>query len=146
MQKQPLTRTQRKYYDAIVSLNDAAGYFPTTREIAGVQGQTSIDPARQALHHLEQKGWIARTGENPRAARAYRIVGQPVTDVAPEYLFLPDTAIHGQDRCLEIDVSRPLFAGKDHAGKPIRPLSRQFIRGQRVVGYWTPAHLLEQKP
>jgi hypothetical protein len=32
MQKQPLTRTQRKYYDAIVSLNDAAGYFPTARE------------------------------------------------------------------------------------------------------------------
>jgi hypothetical protein len=143
MTKQPLTSVQRSHYDLIVSLHDQLGYFPTIREIMKAQGLASPSPVQNALAQLEQKGWIARAG-GPYQPRAYQIVGHSTTNINHQYVLLPDPTIRGQDGYLRTDGCQTIMSEEDHAGRRIHHLARQFTVGSRIVGYWTPAHLLEK--
>ena len=143
MQKQPLTRTQRQYYDAIVTLRDKTGYFPTARAIAKTRGR-SINPVHVALEQLVERGWIARAGK-PGQTRAYRVVESTASNES-KYVLLPDSTIQEQNGHVKTDGHRTLLSEEDHTGKRIHHRATQFTNGHRVVGYWTPAHLLEQKP
>jgi hypothetical protein len=142
MQKQPLTRTQRQYYDAIVSLNDAAGYFPTARAIAKARGR-SLNPVHVALEQLVERGWIARAGKSGQT-RAYRVV-ESAANASSDYVLLPDSTVQGQNGRVKTDGHRTMLSEEDHTGKRIHHRATQFTSGSRVVGYWTPAHLLEEK-
>jgi hypothetical protein len=49
--------------------------------------------------------------------------------------------------CVEIPmVHRTILREEDHSGKRYPPLGPDnSLAAMRVVGYWTPAHLLEEK-
>lgn len=68
----PLTKRQEAALQAIIRLSDAQGYPPTVREIMIEIDLTSSSATKSLLDKLEEKGYIKRQGNTPRAIKVLR--------------------------------------------------------------------------
>ncbi|MNB92898.1 LexA repressor [compost metagenome] len=68
----PLTKRQDAALQAIIRLSEAQGYPPTVREIMIEINLTSSSAAKGLLDKLEEKGYIKRQGNTPRAIKVLR--------------------------------------------------------------------------
>ena len=63
----PVTPTQRKVLETIVSYQRRNGFPPTQRELCQLLGVTSTSTVYSHLSALERKGLFARRSASPRA-------------------------------------------------------------------------------
>ena len=63
----PLTEKQQNVYESIVQYQKVNGFAPTIREICKMVGVASTSSVYAHLKILEEKGYIARKMECPRA-------------------------------------------------------------------------------
>lgn len=63
----PLTEKQQNVYESIVRYQKVNGFAPTIREICKMVGVASTSSVYAHLKILEEKGYIARKMECPRA-------------------------------------------------------------------------------
>jgi repressor LexA len=68
----PITQRQRAVLQAIIKLTEAQGYPPTVREIMKDIGLTSSSNVQVLLDKLEEKGYIKRQANTPRALKVLR--------------------------------------------------------------------------
>lgn len=68
----PITQRQRRVLQAIIKLTEAQGYPPTVREIMKEIGLTSSSNVQVLLDKLEEKEYIKRQGNTPRALKVLR--------------------------------------------------------------------------
>ena len=77
---QKLTAMQQKIYDYIADAIRTQGYPPSVREIGEAVGLKSPSTVHFHMKHLEELGYISKSG---RKGRALTLVG-PVVSAAPE--------------------------------------------------------------
>lgn len=65
--REPLTEKQQNVYECILQYQDINGYAPTVRELCRMAGLKSTSSVAAYLKLLEEKGYIARKAECPRA-------------------------------------------------------------------------------
>ncbi|AIQ29398.1 hypothetical protein P40081_15505 [Paenibacillus sp. FSL P4-0081] len=68
----PITQRQRAALHAIIKLTESQGYPPTVREIMKEIDLTSSSTVQVLLDKLEEKGYIKRQGNTPRALKVLR--------------------------------------------------------------------------
>jgi repressor LexA len=64
-----LTDRQRRIVEFIRAAVDEDGYPPSLREIGAAVGLTSLSSVHHQLRVLEQKGYIRRAADKPRAIK-----------------------------------------------------------------------------
>ena len=117
IQEEPLTAIQQEYFDAITAHLKQTGLFPTIREIMKATGRKSPAGVQHGLEQLQIKGMIERVG-NPGQPRAYRLSTRQEQWIAKGDTICPK-------------------------GHPVRAGATVFCVDGKLVGIWTPAHLLE---
>ena len=65
--RERLTESQQLVFEGILKYQRAHGYAPSIRELCTIVGLTSTSTVYTILKALEQKGYIARRPESPRA-------------------------------------------------------------------------------
>ena len=65
--REPLTEKQQKVYESILRYQKLNGFAPTVRELCKMVGLKSTSSIASHLKELEEKGYIARKTECPRA-------------------------------------------------------------------------------
>ena len=65
--REPLTEKQQKVYECILRYQKLNGFAPTVRELCRMVGLKSTSSIASYLKELEEKGYIARKTECPRA-------------------------------------------------------------------------------
>ena len=65
--REPLTMSQRRVFNAVLNLNERNGVPPTFREVADYLGYSSENAAREQVVRLKRKGYFANTRRNHRA-------------------------------------------------------------------------------
>ena len=64
-----LNEKESKLFDAIVKYIDENGYSPSVRELSEIVGFKSTSTVHRYLSKLEEKGYIERRENSPRALR-----------------------------------------------------------------------------
>lgn len=105
-----LTARQRKILDVIRSAVDERGYPPTVREICESVGLASTSSVAHQLAVLQEKGYLRKDPNRPRALI--------VTDTAAQ-LPGPDAVAVRADLHVESDVAMVPVLGRIAAGGPI---------------------------
>lgn len=65
--RKPLTEKQQNVYECIMQYQNVNGFAPTVRELCRMAGLKSTSSVAAHLNVLEEKGYIARKTECPRA-------------------------------------------------------------------------------
>lgn len=65
--KQIMTNAEKKVYNAIWSYQKKHGYPPTIRDIMQITGHRSSSSVHSLIKNLENKGYIKRNHNSPRA-------------------------------------------------------------------------------
>ena len=65
--RKPLTERQKNVYKCILRYQNTNGYAPTIRELCRMAGLKSTSSVAGHLKLLEEKGYIVRKTECPRA-------------------------------------------------------------------------------
>lgn len=65
--KYMMTTPENKVYNAICTYQEKYGYPPTVREIMQITGHKSSSSVHSLIKNLENKGYIKRNHNSPRA-------------------------------------------------------------------------------
>ena len=66
-ERERLTESQQRVFEGILKYQKANGYAPSIRELCAIASLASTSSVYSILRALEQKGYIARRPESPRA-------------------------------------------------------------------------------
>ncbi len=65
--RKQLTERQQLVYEGIIDYQKAHGFAPSVRELCAIAGLASTSSVSSHLKNLEEKGYIMRRADSPRA-------------------------------------------------------------------------------